>query len=140
MNEVGGCIVPNASAPKPQCDIAQAGGLYPGKTNINRFRFHVQAMLCDAGGMRPQKLIAPRRPVTTDDVDFSVRVTAGSRQEGQKVKYARIIVVNFARAMVAQKRIQFRKRLGDVLGATPVDHIYMLTGVGVKEPKVAFVG
>jgi hypothetical protein len=47
-----------------------------------------------------KKVVAPRCPISTDHVDFATWPADGTREIGQQIEDARIIVMNIAGAMV----------------------------------------
>jgi len=110
------------------------------KADINRFRLHVQTVLGDSGvrAARPQKLIRTWRSISADDIDLSRGTTEGSGQIVQQVKYARIVVVHIASAIIAQVLVETVERLRQIRVAAAVYDVEPLVGMGVVEPQAVF--
>ena len=79
-----------------------------------------------------QKLITPRRSISTNDVNFPVWLSEFRRQIVQQVEDSGIVVMHIACPMIAQVMIQLIERLGNVLIATPIHNIQPLAGVRMK--------
>jgi hypothetical protein len=106
VNEIGARVVPDAATAKRQRGFPDSGRFCAGQTNVDGLGLHVETLLGDAGSMGPQELVAPRRTISTDDVNFRAGMAGGLGQIRKDIKEPRIEVVNLARAVVTQKPIQ----------------------------------
>src|SRR5689334_7687971 len=89
--------------------------------------------------MGPQKLIAPRRAISADDLNFSAGTSHRRDQVGEEIEDPRVVMIDLAGAMVAEEMIQPREGLRNVARRAPVNHIDALSGVGVIKAQMACV-
>jgi hypothetical protein len=85
-----------------------------------------------------QEFVAPRRTVTTNDVNFGVGPFQCDVQVVKQIEYSRIVLVNVAGAVIPQILIELREGPGNVVATSPVDSIYPFPRVDVKEPQTIF--
>src|SRR5579863_8030025 len=108
MNEVGVGIVADTAASERQRGVPDTGSRNAGQANVDGLGLHMHAMQGDAGRMGPQELVAPRRTIAADDVDFGVRMAGGGDQIGEEIEQAGIEAANVAGPMIAKEVIQPR--------------------------------
>src|SRR5215472_11913607 len=87
-----------------------------------------------------QKLVAPRRAIATDDVDFAIGIVQRRNQVVQQVEQARIKVTNISSAVVSQIVIECRQGFRHVGRAAPVHDVEPLVGVSMEKAKPVFGG
>jgi len=87
--------------------------------------------------MSAQILVAFGRAIAADYVDFGVRAADGLLRIPQDVENPWIVVMNFSRAVVAQKMIQLRQRAGNIRIAMAIHDIQMFAGMSMVKPDVA---
>ena len=92
-------------------------------------------MLGNTMAMLAQVVVAPRRPIPADDVDFAVRMPKLDQQIMQEVELLQVIRLHVTGAMVAKKMIQLRDTIRQVLITDAVDHVEVLAGVQVIESQ-----
>ncbi len=137
MNEIGSRIISHAAARESQGGVPELQGRRPGKTNIDRFGLHMQAVLGDAGRVGTQVFVAFRRPITANDMDFGVRTADGLFRIPQDIENPWIVMMHLSRAVIAEEMIQLRQRGGDICIAMAIHNIQMFAGMSMVKPQVA---
>ncbi len=135
MHELLPRIVADPAAMHAESGIAQSCGIHAGHPDINSHRLHVQAVLSDRPRMAAEKSIAPRRAVTTDHIDFRIRVAESTGQIVQQIEQPRIEMVDRSGAVVAKKVLQLVDGRRNILLPAPVNDIEPFIGVSVIQPK-----
>ncbi len=106
-----------------------------GYADVDRHGLHVQTVLRNAMTVRTKPLIAPRSPVTTHDIDFSVRTTQRSRQIVKQIEDSRIVFAHVAGPVIAEKAVELGKSGGIIAVAVAIDNVEPLASVGMEEMK-----
>ncbi len=134
-------IVPNPTGMQAQRGISQSRRSHAGNANIDRLGQHVLAVLSHAARSPslPQKRIAPRRPVPTDNIDHPVRPPKLRHQRMQYVELLRIVATHVLSPMVAQKMVQLVERRRDIRIPHPIDHIDALAGMQMVQPQMVLL-
>ncbi len=85
-----------------QRGISQDGCRNSGQANINGLCLHMETMLGYARvrASMPQKLVAPRRAISADNIDLAIDVVTGRGQIVEQVEQAGIDVTDLTGAMV----------------------------------------
>jgi hypothetical protein len=78
-------------------------------------------------------LIAPRRPVAANNLNFGVLTSKGNSDFAKQIKNPRIVVVNLAGTVVTQAMIDLRDGAGIVGAPVTVLDVKPFTGVRVKK-------
>lgn len=140
MDEIGGTIVTDPAAMQFKRGVPHDRGWNSGQTNVDGFCLHVEAVLGDARVRVsvPQILVAPRRAVSTDDINLAIAVMKRSGQVVKQVEQARIKVVDITGAMIPKKAIQLRQGLLRVGVAPAIYEVESLAGVGMIEAQPIF--
>jgi hypothetical protein len=138
VNEAGARVVAHTSAAESKRGIAKSECVYPGDADIDGVRLHVQAVLGDAGRARAKEFVAPGTAIAADNIDFSVGMADGSGEIREDVKDVRIVMLDFASAMVAKEMIELRFGFRKKEIAPTIDDINVLSSVGVIETEVVF--
>jgi hypothetical protein len=85
--------------------------------------------------MRPQKLIAPWRAVSANNVYLTFCPAQLRVEIVKQIENSRIISQNCSGAVIAQILIELRERLGDVSVSAAVNNIETLSRMCVKKPQ-----
>ena len=72
VNEIGGRVISDSAAAQRERSVAQIRSSYTGDSNINRFSFHMQALLRNAGGVGSQKFVRLGSPVAANNIDLRI--------------------------------------------------------------------
>ena len=138
MHEIGAAIVTNSAEMQAHCRITHLGCGNARQANVDGFGLHVQTVEGDTGmrAAASQKLVAPRRAVSADNVDLAAGIAKRRRQIVEKVKEAGIEMPHVSRAMVAQIVIESVQRFGDISITAAVNDVEPLVSVGVIEAQV----
>jgi hypothetical protein len=136
MNETGARVVTNAAAGKRKGRIPKCQSIDSRNSNINGMRLHVQAVFRHPGRAGAQKLIAPGRAITADNLDFCIRMTNGGGEIGQNVEYMWIVVLHSAGAMIAKKMIELLFGLGKIEVAATIHDVNVFPGVRMIQAEM----
>ena len=139
VNEIRSGVISYAAAPERQRRVPKLQGRRAGKTNIDRFRLHMKTVLRHADGVRAKILIAFRRSISADDVNFGVGAANGSGCIQHNIENPRIVVMHFSCAGIAEEMVKLRQSLWNVGIAMAIHDIQMLPRMSVKEPQMAFL-
>jgi hypothetical protein len=131
MHELFPRVIAYATPMKPQCGITERRRCNSRQADVNGHGLHVQAVLGHGRRAAPQKFIAPGRSIAADNIDFFVWPAGGENQVVEQVKHSRIIGMDFARPVVAQKVFQFLQCHGIVGVSMAIDNIQTLVRVRV---------
>lgn len=135
MDELLTLVVADSSAMEAQSSIPQRSGLHAGQADIDGHGLHVQAVLRNSARAAAEKVVAPRRPISADHIDFGILAAHAGGEVVQQIKQPRIELMHCAGAMVAEKGIQLLDRRGNVLVTPAIDDIEPLVGMRVIQPK-----
>ena len=83
VDEIRAGIVADAAARQRQGKVSEAGCAYARQPDVDRLGLHVEAVASDPNGMGPQKLVARRRAIAADDLNFSTGVSHRRNQIGE---------------------------------------------------------
>lgn len=138
MNELGAGVVADASAMQAERGIAQRGRGNTWNANVDRAPFHVQAVWRDAVGRATEKFICPGRAVTTNDIDFGIRMAESECQVVKNVEHLRVEMVEIAGPMIPQEQFEAINDVGKIRIAFAIDDIDTLVGVRIvkAQPKL----
>jgi hypothetical protein len=114
--------------------ISQDRSLNARNSNINRHRLHVQTATSDPVSVCPQKLITPRRAVSTDNIHLGIWLAEFRRQVVDQVEDTGIIMMDITGPVIAQIVIELLERFRDVLITPTVHDIDSITRMGMVEP------
>ncbi len=139
MHESRTRVVSHAAAFQFERGVSQRQRIDSRNSNIDRVGLHVLAMFRYARRTSAQEIIAPRRPVSTDNVDLGVWSANRRGYISQNVKDVRIIMLHISGAMIAQKVIKLRFRLRQITLAATIHNIDSLPSVRVIKPQAMFL-
>jgi len=131
MHELFPRVIAYATPMKPQCGITERGRCNSRQADVNGHGLHVQAVPGHGRRAAPKKLIAPGRSIAADNVDFSVWPAGGANQIVEQIKHSRIIGMDFARPVVAQKVFQLLQCHGIIAVSMAINNIQTLVRVRV---------
>jgi len=140
VDEAGAGVVADSSALEGDGGVAQGQRVDTGNANVDGVRLHVEAVSRYAGGASAEKFVAPRGAIAADDVDFGIGSADGSGEIGENVEDVRIVVLDFAGAVIAEKMVELSFGLGQEDVTTAINDINALAGVRVVEAKMMFLG
>ena len=135
VNKIGLRVIAHSAAAHRQRRIADLSAGDSWNANIDGLGFHVLAVFGNPVAMLPQVVVAPRGPIPADNVDFAVGVSQLDQQIVQQIEFLEVIILHVTGAVVAQKMVQLRNTVRQVLIADPIDHIDMFAGVQVIEAQ-----
>ena len=138
VHESGTGVIADAASGESECRVAQSESVDTGNANVDGVRLHVQTVLGNSGGTRAEKCIAPGGAVTADDVDFGVGMADGGSEVRQDVEEARIVVLDFAGAVVAEEMVELSLGVREVQVSPAVNDVDPFSGVGVIKAQVMF--
>jgi hypothetical protein len=114
--------------------IAQFRGRNSRHSDVDCFAFHVQTVRRYAGSCATQKFIAPRRPVTANNIDLSARPMERFVQVMQQVEKTLVQLTDGTSAMIAEKVIEAIDCIRVVHVSTSIHEIDALVRVQMEEP------
>lgn len=135
MDKVGLGVVTNSPAMQFQGSVSQARRRDARYADIDRHRLHMQAVKGDTMTVRAQKLIAPRRPIAADDINFRIRLPKLGSQVVEQVEYSRIVMVDVAGAVITKIFVESCQSFREIAVTPPIDNVKAFAGVRVEQPK-----
>jgi hypothetical protein len=135
VDEIGGGVVADSAAVEGESGVAEFSGGDAGNANVDGHGLHVQAVLGDAVAVGSEILVAPRRAVAADDVDFGIGTVEGDEDVVKEVEDAGVVDVNVAGAVIAKEFVEDIEGGGIVGVAVLEDDVEALAGMGVKEAE-----
>jgi hypothetical protein len=127
--KIGSRIVADTSSMQRKGCIPESCGRNPGHANVDGHGLHVETVASDTVSMSPEEFVAPRRAIATEDVDLKVRIPECGSQVVEQVEDARVVIVNYAGAVVAQ--ITVEAKVGSLIEsfAIAVDDVKVLSRI-----------
>ena len=139
MNESRAGVITYSSPTQRQRRIAQRKRIDPRNANINGLRPRVLAVLRHPRRTGAKKLIAPRGPVSANDLDLRVRMPDRRGHIGKNVEHSRIIVFDVACTMIAQEMIQLFFSFRKVDIAATVHNVNVLACMRMIKAEMMFL-
>src|SRR5271154_1412866 len=133
-------IVAHTAAAKSERRISQRKSFDPWNADINRLRLHMEAAFGDPRGMRTQVFVAPWCSIAANNLNLRAGASHGCSQFRKDVKYARIVMLHFSGAMIAQKIIQLLLSFRQENIAPAINDINPLSCVRVVQAETMHVG
>src|SRR5215831_18130483 len=135
MHKIGSGVISDTTAMQAQGSVAKLSRGHSRETNIDSHRLQMQAVQGHAVPVGPEILVAPRRPVAANHVNFGGGPCQGNSKIMEQIQHPRIVLVNLASPVVTQIVIDPRQSTDIVHVPMTVLDVEPFPGVGVKETK-----
>ena len=131
MHELLPRVIANTTPMKVQRGIAQSRCRNSRQADVNGHGLHVQAVLGYGRRAAPQKFVAPRSSIATDNVNFLVWPTRGSNQIVKQIEDPGIVGMDFTRSVITQEVFQLLERHRIIGVSMAIDNIKTLVRMRV---------
>jgi len=123
---------------QPKCSIAQARRFDSGHTDVNRLRFHVQAVNGYPVTVRAQKFVAPGGAIAANNVNLAVGPSQFCIEVVEQIENPRIVSPNYSGAVITQVIIESNQRLRNVVISPAINNIDAFSRMSVEKAEAIF--